>query len=175
MSKRWILVATAGAAGLAAMVMATAVGVIRSGGDAGKVSVVAASQDDAGLGVTTTLPELPAGLPRPPEFLNTERVKAHCPRPPDPGGPSNVMSINLDWAPGYGEVTPQAAMAIFVRGRWPGADLESFPPTAVSSERVYFENDHAALAVTRGEGGWRVTTIVECAPMTAQWSAERPI
>lgn len=173
MKKRRILVATAGA-GLAAMAMAAAVGVIKLGGDAEKVSVVAASQGDGGAVVATTLPELPAGLPLPPESLNTERVDAHCPPPPDPEGPGNVVSDALDYAPGYGEVTPQAGLASFVSSEWPRADLESFPATAVSSEVVYFENDHAALAVTRGEGGWRVTLIVACAPIAAQWAAERP-
>lgn len=164
MSKRWILVALATTAGVATVVTL-------SMGDPQPRQVVAAGE--AADTAPTTVPELPEGLPAPPAVLNSEAVRANCPDPPNPAGPGNVVSSNYDYAAGFGEPTPQAALARFVRAMWPGARVDSFLPTAAGQGEVHFENPFAAVAVAGGDGSWRVEAIVECRPIAAK-SRVRP-
>lgn len=137
------------------------------GGGGEKVSVATVG-DDA---VKATVPS-PPPQPEAPVTFEGVRARLHCPGPPDPNGPSDIVSVHYDYAAGNGEPTPEQAVRLFVRSTWPAADVASFSATARNSTEVLFENPHAALLVTGAQGGvWTVRYASYCGASAAEWRA----
>ena len=154
--------------GVVLLVALTAVGALAFavlGDDGEEVSVAVAGQDSEPT--TTVEPEAPV-------TMEGVAARLDCPDPPDPNGPSNIASFNGDPAPGLGEPSPDAALGVFLRETWPGVDSHSFVAAARNSIEVRYENRHAALVVTGGEGGvWNVTSAVFCRPIAVDWRARQ--
>lgn len=149
MRKRWTLVALAGM-----VVLAAAVTLSLRDPEQRQV-VTAASQDAGGVGVTTTIPDLPIEGPLHQHLTCQGEM---------------MMGTSYDSLAGVGYATPEEALQVVLAQTFPQAP-RTFALTGRTAFRARFENDRGAFLVAFLEDGlWHMGESAVCASTGEEWT-----